>query len=487
MKRTVVVLLAALGLGTCFAWLLWLTQPAGTQSVFSTDTVVYADTARHIAAGQGITTGIIHITDSPPSIPQVSWPPLYPLLVAKAILLGVALPDALMWIPIISAAFGVFVLSYFLLRRFGWASFVFFGVLALTSKQILRAGSPALTEGIFLGLLAVVTFLTIDLLIGAKKPWLAALLLGLIGGLMVALRYVSAGVPLSLLALLMFRKQVASAAIAALGFAAVAIPLFLRNFVFLRQYTNERFTSDVSFVENLRQTVTTFALDFWRQPFLLIAVVAALGLLLLRRRVIPSHVSAAWMAGGIAAAGLLGGTILSRTFVEFDVIYSRFVAPAEWLLIAPTAITLAALIPKKILTWVAVIAILVGVYGVRERVYDWDPERVWEPGPKNEWVKNNTEPNAWLIGNQALEYAYFAERTVTPLRSSNEPKTNADLDALVHRLATQPVPVYLVLADPYKPDQHTDTMVALQVGSYIPDGLTRVESPPSLVVYRIQP
>jgi hypothetical protein len=479
------MLLAALGLGTCFAWLLWLTRPTGTQSVFSSDTVIYADTARHIAAGQGITTGIIHLTDSPPSIPQVSWPPLYPLLVAKAVLLGVAFPDALMWIPIISAAFGVFALSHFLLRRFGWVSFALFGVLALTAKQILRAGSPALTEGIFLGLLAVATFLTIDLLVGAKKPWLAALLLGLIGGCMVALRYVSAGVPLSLLALLMFRKQVASAAITALGFAAVAIPLFLRNFVFLRQYTNERFTSDVSFVENLRQTITSLALDFWRQPFLLIAVVVALGLLLLRRRAIPNHVSAAWMAGGIAAAGLLGGTILSRTFVEFDVIYSRFVAPAEWLLIAPAAVTLASLLPRKVVPWVVAIAILSGIYGVRERVYDWNPDRTWTYGPKNEWIAQHTEPNAWVIGNQALEYNFFYERTVTPIRATTEPNDDTELAALIARLSLQNVPVYFVLADPFKPDQHTEPMVALKQGARVPSGLTPVPAVPSLTVYRI--
>lgn len=474
---------SAIALGAGVVWVLWITQPYRNQ-VFTTDTVVYADTALHIAEGKGISTGVIHLTDSPPQIPQVSWPPLYPLLVALFMKVGFSISLALQLVPVIAAALGSVVLAYYIVKHHGWASLVFFATLVLAARQVHRAGAAALTEGVFLGLLVIAQFAAMDLLRGAKKPWLAALILGFSGGLMVALRYVAAGVPLALLTLLMLRKQIGSAAIATLGFGIVTIPLFLRNFVFLRGFQNERLESNIGFFQNAWQAITSLGSDLWRQPVLLIGLVLAIVLILLRRGH-SENISSAWLPALAMAGGLWGGTVLSRTFVEFDAINSRFVVPGEWVLLAPIAITLGLLLRGRLRHAVAALAVLAAVLSVRGSVYAWDPDRTWVPGSKNEWVAQHTEPNAWLIGNQALEYAYFARRTVTPLRAQNEPATDIDLATLVQRLSRQPVPVYLVLADPYGSDQHSPPMVALKNGRGVP-GLTRVESIPSLTVYRVE-
>src|SRR5262249_7745594 len=91
---------------------------------FSYDSMVYVDTARHIAAGRGIASSVAgaHSSRLPLRVvlpePLVSQPPAYPLLIAAATVLGLSEEDgALVWALL---GYGVIVIACWRLASAAW-------------------------------------------------------------------------------------------------------------------------------------------------------------------------------------------------------------------------------------------------------------------------------------------------------------------------------------------------------------------------------
>ncbi len=496
--RELLVVVFALGYGVLLAALLFNFQ--GRISIESTDSFTYADTARQIASGQGITTKIIQPHVAAAQMPQVTWPPAFPLLVAMPMFFGVSLGQSLLTTPVVILALCASLFLWFCLRRWGGLAALLWAGLTLVAVPILRVAAQPMTESVFLGF----SFLTALACWSVfNRQWgrfslLISLCLGVLLASLGLIRYLGfALVPGVWLVLLIVRRQRELLA-SVVGFAALAVPFLLRNFVLDREFTNQRFPTDASFFLNVQDAFSGLAKDVFSSPlwsalWMTVAIASlAAGLWFVRKRRDP--LPGAPIRFGLLVFWLAGvylvGMIVMRSLFYFDRLNtSRFLVPVEWLALAGVA-CLAAVFLRRV-PWLAlVVALVVTIHAIRVV-----PTLFREPrhgrlpvsGRQIAWAAQNTEPGSLILSNSAHSYNYFLGRSVVSLREYREPTSAEDLQAWQRSWDGVFPNIYLILSKQLDDGRHTDFITGLSNREGVPDFLEPLSGlPGGIVVYRLR-
>lgn len=494
--KELIAVLAAVLYGTLLAVMLLNIQ--GRISIESTDTFTYADTARQIANGEGLTTKIIQPFVDAPQMPQVTWPPLLSLLVAIPLVFGVSLSQAMLTTPVVVLAIAAAVFVWYVARRWGLLPALLFAVFSLTSAPLLHVASQPMTEAVFFGLSLVAAIVAFEIM---RRPWSrGTLALSIVLGILLAslglLRYLGFALAPGVWLLFVLTKKWRPLLWSLLAFGLVAVPLLFRNFILDREFTNKRFPTDAGFWLNIQDAFVGMGKDFYRYLLWhIIRAVAALSLCALalwfaaRRRVAsdPSLLRFGWLLIWLAFV-YLAGMVVMRSFFFFDKLNTpRFVAPVEWLALAGFCLLAAELLRR--VRWLAwAVAIVVLVYGIRTvpQLYR-EPrhDRLPVSGRQVQWVSENTERDSLILSNHAHAYNFFLGRTAVALRQYREPNSVAELKSWTDNWRGVFPNTYIILTKELDSGRHTDLTVALSKGEQIPDFLEPLPSAPtSVFAYR---
>lgn len=152
------------------------------------DSLHYLDTARHIAAGDGVVSALPDDT----ARPLVTWPPAYPAALAVGPLLGTGVEN---WAKVLHVAlYALLALGAFLLLRWAGLPVIIAGcgaTVAAFAGSMLRAFHMALSEALFLPLWLALMALLARSLVDHKWRWLVAA--GLCAAAATLTRYVAQG------------------------------------------------------------------------------------------------------------------------------------------------------------------------------------------------------------------------------------------------------------------------------------------------------
>lgn len=462
---------------------------------FQTDGIIYADTARQIATGHGLSTRVVHFNDAAPLIPQTNWPPLYPALASILLVAGMPLQMAMKLVPLLVYAVGCALLGAYLLRRFGWLAAVLFSALILANTVLLNVAAQPLSEGVFFGLSAVALFLT-DVAVRRLNRW-PAIGLGLVAGAAADTRVLGLGLfPSIVLALCLFRRWRA-ALLTSLGFLLTALPLYLRNYD-LRRYNSAHPPSDSGLWSNIIQAIRVFGNDLLHSvPGLILSALSVIAIVFIWRkradfqqaenRDAVRFILISIILGG----GLLAGTVAARSITYFDVLYTRFIAPVEFFL-WPSLAVLAASLVKSFLkqgrmkvvlfAWFAVVAVSLVRHFPRT---DLLKSQTWVQGERITWVQDHLNPDALYVGNRSPGYTFFLNRTALALRQATTPGTHEGFDQnLTAWLARFPA-VYLIIEGRITTEAQQQWVIDLAQSRNIPANYRPIAAPDGLVVYQL--
>lgn len=496
--REAVSIIVGLAYGLGLALVLLNVQ--GRIAIESTDVFVYGDTARQIAAGHGISTRMLQPFVTTPLMPQTTWPPLYPLLVAQFMLLGMPVSQALLVTPIVVLTLCGAVFLWYVARRFGLLPAVLFAAFTLSASPLLRTAAQPLTEGVFFGfsLLAALAFFEAVTRSHERVTVTLGLLAGILFGSLGAIRYLgwSLGPAVLLLLVILKRKRLFLALL--IGFLAMFLPLALRNFVFLREFSNERFPSDIGFFLNFQHAFEGLGKDFlnyqlWQSVRnVLLLALATLGLVAVRgqvRQIDRRAVRFGLLLTGFAAAYLAGMVVL-RSFAFFDELKtSRFVTPVEWLALAGLCVLAGTVIARVRIVALAtgLVIILLGIQAVPVVVRQSKTAPLFTTGPLIAWAARTTEPRSLIVSNHGQAYAFHLNRSVVVLRKYRAPETPEALTAWVENWRGQFSNIYWVLSQDLSPDRYPPPVVALSNGEGVPDYLERLPDPArKILAYRVR-
>lgn len=498
--REVLAILAGVGYAVALSLVLFNIQ--GRLTIESTDAFTYADTARQIAAGKGVSTAIIQPHVTTPTMPQVTWPPFFPLLVAVPLLFGVDLAQALSTTPVVVLAFCSAIVLWYVVRRWGMLPALVFATFSLTATPILHVAAQPMTEAVFMGLslaIALTTFLLAEGTTG-KQTLVLGLLLGLLLAAAGLTRYLGFAFAPAVFLWLLIRKRLPALLATVAGFFALAVPFLIRNFLLFREFANQRFPADQSLIENLRDGLLYLGRDFvhyllWpRLTAFAVVALLVLGWVVLRRgRPILDGGQRSGLRLSLTLAGLgivyFLGMAVTRSFVFFDRLVTRFVVPVEWLLLLAVCLALAALV--RPVRWASLlVGLAVAVLAVRFIPHLYEPPahpRLAVSGPRVAWAAATIEPKALILSNHAHAYNFFLNRTGVVLREYRSPGTVEELHAWGERWRGKFSHTYLVLSDDLSPERHTPIIVALSRGEQVPEFLEKLEATPrGIVAYRFR-
>ncbi|MBI3115517.1 MAG: hypothetical protein HYZ09_03450 [Candidatus Kerfeldbacteria bacterium] len=491
------------GLAYAVGLLVLLFNIQGRVTIESTDAFTYADTARQIAHGEGFTTRVIQPEVAAVQMPQTTWPPFFPLLIAVPLFFGVDLGQALMGTSQVFLALSSGIFAWYVVRRWGLLPAVFWAAFSLTAAPMLHVASQPMTEALFMGLSLLVAVATFELLerregeSGRRGVIVLAVLLGLLLAAVGWTRYLGfALAPGVFLALLVFRRFT-PLVVTVLTFVLTSVPLLFRNFVLHREFTNERFPTDQSFFLNVRDAIVNLIADgrhhlLW-PVILAVGAVAVLAIAIKLKQPLGERYRQRELLFG-ALLGWLGivylaGMVVARSFVFFDRLVTRFIVPVEWLLVAAVSLGAAALIART--RWLAwAVAVVVAAFGIRFVPHLHEPPtepRLPISGVNIAWAASNTESDSLILSNHAHAYNFFLGRTVVALRAHREPESVNELLAWKERWGNTFSNVYLVLQRKLSGERHTQFIVDLSFERNIPDALEHLEGTPTrLEVYRIR-
>jgi|GEM_PF-4580296 len=461
---------------------------------FQTDGIIYADTARQIATGQGVSTRIVQLETAAPTIPQTNWPPLYPALAAGFLVLGLPLQMAMKLVPLLAYAVACGLLGAYVFRRFGGLAAGIFSALMLDNAVTMSVAAQPMSEGVFMGLAAVALLLT-HRVVRIPGRW-AALGLGVITGAAADTRVLGLGLfPSVIVALCLFRRWRA-ALWTSLGFVVAAAPLYARNYL-LRQYNSAHPLSDMGIISNATRAVQVLGNDLLHSlPELILLGLVVVGIIAVsrrRRELFHTDEFRFTVIGTVIGAGLLGSTIVARTLTYFDVLYTRFISPAEfflWPVLAVLVVLLIKALPKPrvakfiVLVW----AVLVGVSLVRHFPRpDLMQSQAWVQSERITWVADHLDPDALYVGNRSPGYTFFLNRTALALRAATTPATHEEFDQYLAVWLKKFSTVYLVIEGRITTEAQAPWVIDLANQRNIPENYHPIPSPDGLVVYQLTP
>lgn len=472
--------------------------------VLTTDSIVYLDTARHIAAGDGVRTSILHLDQVELTPPQTQYPPLTSMVIAPLLAVGVDLIDAGRLVNAFAFGLVVILVGLWLWRLdgpltglAGAASLLTLGALTSTAAAVWSdlLYTVIVTRIVWLGpgLLRRPTdhgWFRIGALIGIAilTKFLGLTLLGLLG----ALHLFDLMRPRSLTA----RLRHLGASI--LGVGIFTVPLLLRNVILDRSIGGvQRFASAQPLPDIVADAWSTLRHDFtasglWTGLVALAAV--SVVMIALRRQRIPRvrlYFRTRLLIPGALAVVFLLGLVAARWTIDTDTIYTRFTVP-----IYPTIVVL-------ILTVIASVSrmfgqpvratfmiILIGLsLGWTIKAYDFGREPYRPiPATRAAWVLAHTTPNDLIVGDHAPEYLLFARRNVMRISgNAAAPRlTPDDLDRLRSRWTGMVERVLFVLTPNLDPVEYGDFAAQLSRKAMIDDRLTLVHDGEKILVYQLR-
>lgn len=418
---TATLIILALGAGL-LSW-----NEAVRTTVLTTDSIVYVDTARHLADGVGPRTNVIGYNDTRTDPPQTQWPPLYPVLMGPFLRFGIDPITAGRAVSAVSFGLTVFLLGWWLGRRVSATAGLAAAALVTATPALLRVSGAVLADAPFTLTVVAMAVVSAELLRGTQRywPWYA---LGSLVGLGVLLKYL--GLPLLAIPVLLpllalradrhLRPALRRIGLGLLGALQFILSLVLWNLVVGRPGGGaDRAASSQPLAGVLHDLWSTLSHDLTVNALwigFLILVGLAIGVRLLRRRSPSVPTSIAPLL--IVAFTYLAGLTLARWLVETDRIYSRFTVPAYPLLVAAGVM----LIHRNLSAWrrgtAALVLVTLSIVAVGWSVKRYDfstPAYRAQPSTRTRIVEQQTTRRDLIVGPAAREYILFLDRHVMTL------------------------------------------------------------------------
>lgn len=391
--------------------------------VLTTDSIIYVDTARHIASGQGPVTSILKTTDTISPTPQTQWPPLYPMTMAPFIHFGV---DPIQAGRLVSGiAFGLTVL---LVGLWVWRLAGPFAGLtaaaALTAMPSVTAVAAAVwTDSLYTLIVTGLAWLGTSLIRRPQRR-LAWFAFGSLVGLAIVDKYL--GILLLGFVVLTIILSLRSdrrwwSALSRLGFTLLGVavfvgPLLTYNLINGRPIGGAgRTLSTQNLGEILRDLWNTVSHDTTASALWIgILILMAVALLDLGRRKKLSDLGSILPIGGYMFIYWLG-LVAARLLIDTDRVYSRFTMPVYPLFVVIAVVIIAAALKQygRTIVSAGLILIFIAATTWSTKEYDFGIESfAANPSARTKLIAELTTDRDLIVGPGAREYNLFLGRSV---------------------------------------------------------------------------
>lgn len=424
----IVILLVGLGIG---ATLLALNQ-ANHTVVLTTDSIVYVDTARHIARGQGVTTSILTFDSTRLPNPQTQYPPLYPMVMSPLIYFGVEPILAGRIVSAVSFGLVVVLLGLWAWRLAGPLTGMAAAALVTTLPAITSIAAAVWADSLYALIVTGLAWLGYEL---SQRPdgRLRWFLFGALAGLGLLDKYFGIlllGIIAVTVLLTIRRGQPLFAVVqrfglALAGLALFIVPLLLRNVALDRPIGGaDRTLSSQPLLDIIRDAIVTLGRDVTANVLWIgvLTVTVAAVVLLLRQ---PAQRQQLLLLTPIALMFVVYvlGLVAARFFIDTDRIHTRFAMPVY---------PLAVLLCVTIFSWavktfdrraaiIMLSALTIAAVAWSVKTYDFtSPGYTPKPSARTKLIAELTTDRDLIIGDRAREYNLFLGRAVIQLHGKAE-------------------------------------------------------------------
>lgn len=492
-----ILALIAVG-GTLFAL-----NEANRALVLTTDSIMYADTARHIAAGQGVTTSILELDSTVAPRPQTQWPPFYPMLMAPLIRAGIAPIDAGRYVS--AGAFGVLILLVGLwLMRLHPAAGIAAASALLAVPGITKVSAAVWADSTYAVIVIVLCMIGESVI--HRPRWSLSLALGCVVGIGILTKYlgiilIGAAVSIQLLSAIRHRRRATLAAhlgITILGVALFVAPLLTYNLAAGRPVGGAvRTLSSQPFGNILNDTWASLSHDLtanWMLWSLLVASTISLALMVsnaARKQSLARSWSRQLLIPVAVVAVYILGLVTARALINTDRIHTRFLMPVYPLIIISFIVLIEAgtrQINSRARTAVLLLISTLAI-GWAIKAYDFRTGPYALPGsPAARWAQEQTTSRDLIIGDRAAEFAFRYGNTV--IRLGKEPHdqklTPETLKALVTRWRGSFDRIFLAVTPKLDAERYGEFTAAIS-GKNPQQGLSLSDERQDQIVYLVDP
>jgi 4-amino-4-deoxy-L-arabinose transferase-like glycosyltransferase len=476
---------------------------AHRSTVLTTDSIVYIDTARHIARGQGITTSILKLTDTQPNPPQTQYPPLYSILMAPLIAAGVDPIFSGRLISAIAFALTILLVGLWIWRRTHPITGIAAAALLTTLPSITGIAAAVWADSLYTLLVTGLAILGTECI---EKPsrlrWFA---LGSLVGVAVLAKYLGLtlfGILALFVIIRALRSRNVRAILAPVNFAILGATIFIAPLLLRNILTHQPIGGAVRELSTqplgsiILDAIKTVGADFsvsWFWRILLIVVVFFLVTLLLTRagrtRLSKKFRSETGVLLLVTLAFIVG-LIAARLTIDTDRIYTRFVMPVYPTIIMAIVLMLHETTKhlRQIRQFIipSIIALAAIAYSVKQYNFSAGTYRT-EPSSRANVVSSLTTNRDLIIGNHAPEYTLYLERASIRLRSTTQdPELTPELLTIQHQRWSQYFyHIYLALSPNLDQDQYGSFAASLSRKTGISADLRLITDTRSLVLYQM--
>lgn len=469
--------------------------------VLTTDSIMYADTARHIAAGQGVTTGILELDSTVAPRPQTQWPPFYAMLMAPLVRAGMSSTDAGRYVSAASFSALMLLVGLLVMRLHPLAG------VAAASAMLIVPGITKISAAVWADAtyaVIVITLCWVGSAIVHRPSNLRSFMLGCLVGIGILTKYlgiilIGAAVVIQLLSALRHRRLYAL--VQHLGSTVFGITLFVAPLIWYSLAADRpiggavRTLSSQSFNDVLHDTWATLSRDLtahWMLWALLILAVSSFGLLLsntYRKRSLARSWSHQLVIPVAVLVVYLLGLMAARLLINTDRIHTRFLAPIYplvmlcFIVLIDTGIKQFGARARAItLTLIAALSL-----GWAVKTYDFRIGPYAVPGsPSSRWAQQATTPRDLIIGDRAAEFAFRYGYTVVRLgKDPHDIKLTPEiLSALVVRWHDSFDRILLAVTPGLDAERYGPYTAELSQHDP-PNGLTVLEARPDQLVFLV--
>ncbi|MBI4092510.1 MAG: glycosyltransferase family 39 protein [Candidatus Kerfeldbacteria bacterium] len=495
-----VVFLALIGVGAS----LFALNEAHRNRVVTTDSIVYVETARHIAQGQGIRTSILNINDTELEPAQTQYPPLYSMTMAPFIAAGLDPILAGRLVSAISLGLLVLFVGLWMWRMLGALPAVATAALLTTLPSLTSTSAAVWTDPLYT--LITVTLVSLGTRVLKRPSAFRWFVLGSLVGAAIFTKYlglVLIAVALAFLVLFDLRNWLKTSSLrpalyVLLGMALFLVPLLSRNVLLSRPIGGAvRHFSGLSLGAILADTWNTLSVDFtrnWIWDSILILVVVSL-IIVFRNRdgrerfkqighdlIIPVVLSIVVYVLGL---------IVTRWFIDTDPIHTRFLVPVYPLVavvfVALVATAGATFNKRLAIIFLSILALVSMGWTIKAYDFGAAPYAIQETS-RMSWVRQNTTNNDLLIGDHAPEYNLWFNRTVMRLSGNptDQKLTAQYLQLLKARWSDSFDRLLLTLTPGLNPLEYGEFIARLSAKDVNGTPVVLVHEEPKLLLYEVQ-
>ena len=415
--------------------------------VLTTDSIMYADTARHIAAGQGVTTGILELDSTVAPRPQTQWPPFYAMLMAPLIKAGVSPVDAGRYVSAGAFCLLILLVGLWLMRLHPTAG------IAAASALLVVPGITKISAAVWADSTYAVIVLAVawigTVLIERPRPF-RSFALGSLIGIGILTKYlgiilIGAGVAIQLLS--WFRHRRLNELLKHLGFTLLGIAIFVGPLLAFNLSAGRpiggavRTLSSQPFSDILHDTGSALSHDLtanwmlWSLLALAVVSIAFMASCAARRSSLPETWRRHLIVPVAVTVVYIIGLIAARALIDTDRIHTRFLAPVYPLVIVTFIVLIdaAARCSNSRARTIILSAIAVVSIGWTIKTYDFRAGPYVMPGSHaSRWAETSTTSRDLIIGNNAAEFAFRYGYMVIRLgREAHDMKLTPELLAAV--------------------------------------------------------